>query len=339
MTAEYDVFLTNPSAKQQILLVQYPNRSRDKPYNASGLALPREMRIKPQAAHMELDISLNTDRNFNKWRGLKWGDALKTGREVQNVSATYGLAAGFTGVRGGVGGGLRRLQLKDAADRELDLSNGLIEFDDAQEQGKVMHTQTLGGQIVHHESATEAGKPVYFVGAFRGSELHLSQVTGSVQLRPQFHHLDAEDQRNRIAASRAAAEAEAAASAAPDIARVVHQTYKPTTINPKGELEQREHEMKMALQTAHEERWVKLEYVDEEEPEAYRVWNERMFVQDTSEAGGCVRLRSGMEDEEFLDAISAPAKEGTVRRRRRSRKGRGSEVVDVDVDVDDGEEG
>lgn len=340
VTAEYDVYLTNPTQAYQIFLLQYPNRPRDKPFNARLGALPREMRIKPQSGHLEVDVNLNTDHNFNKYRGLQWGDALQTGKEVQNASATYGMAAGFTGARGGVvGPGGRRVQMRDDVDRERTITDGLIDFDNAEVEGKVFHKQTVGGQIMRHDGPEDAGKPMYFVGAFRGSELHLTRVSGTAQMRPQFHHLDAEHQRKRIANSRAAAAAAADSDASahgPEVARVIHQTYKPTTNNPKGELEQREFEMRTALQTAHAEQWTKLKYVDEDEEDAFNTWNDKMFLQNTSEEGGCARLKSSMANDEFLDAISAPSKDGTTKKRRKGKRGKGSEAMDVDVD--DGEE-
>ena len=259
---------------------------------------------------------------------------MRTGRDVQGDGgqATYGLAAGFARARRG---GPQAVRVRDAAEREMELGNALGTFYDAEREGKVMRTQTLGGQIPKNESPEETGKPVYFVGAFRGEEVHLSRVAATVQMRPQFHHLDAEDQRNRISASREYAAASAAegvdtATATNDAepaTRVLRQSYKMS--NPKGELESREKQMRQGLQAAAEEQWVPLEYVDEDEDAAYETYRERMFVGDTEKAA---RLRSGMSVEEFLDAISAPG--GGVRRRRRG--GRKKEVMDLEGEGDEG---
>lgn len=314
MTAEYDIYLT-PAQSSQIYLLQYPNRDRSKPYNARTGVSPQELRIKPNSGHVEVDVNLNTSHNFNKYRGLKWGDALRTGKEVQNDSATYGLASGFAAQRRR---NAQQARLPDQADREFEIQNDLNTFYDAEKEDKVLHKQTLGGQIVNHDSKTEEGKPSYFVGAFRGSELHLSKVSGTAQMRPQFHHLDAEDQRSRIAKSKeSAAENPASAATAPDVARVVHQSYKPGTTNPKGELEQRSHAMRRSLQTSHEEPWVRMEFVDEDNTDAFDLWHERMFIKDTTEEGGCARLKSDMTDEDYIDAMSAPGRESPTRKRRR----------------------
>ena len=336
VTAEYDVFIT-PALQKQIFLLQYPNRDRQKPYNVRSGKQIDQLRIKPKSKHLELDINLNTERNYNKYQGLKWGNAMQTGKQLQNDDATYGIASGFSGHR--PRSTANRTPIKGQADREFDLQNDLATFYDAERENKVLVTQTLGGQIANHDGPDEAGKPLYFVGAFRGSELHLTKVDATVQMRPQFHHVDAEDQRNRLAATREYAAAVTAGAAdgmeasgesrkPVEQARIVHQTFRAST-NPKGELEQREHETKLALQAAEEEPWTTLEWVDEDDEEAYEVWNERMFVQDTE---GCVRLQGVMSDEDFLDEISTPRRESPTRRRKRVQRRR--EWVDLGGEED-----
>lgn len=93
---------------------------------------------------------------------------------------------------------------------------------------------------------------------------------------------------------------------------------------PKGELDQRQEEMKHFLDAASEEDWVRMEYVDEDDMAAFDTWNSRMFVADTANAA---ELQSALENEEYLDAISAPRFESTATRRRRSTRGSRSEVV------------
>lgn len=276
---------------------------------------------------------------------------MRTSKEVQNESATYGIASGFTGVKSAAARRAAGL-VKDEGERELDLQNDLANFHGdgaAQEveqvREKTMHTQTLGGQIIRHDSVSEEGKPIYFIGAFRGEELHLSRLDSTVQMRPQFHHLDAEDQRTRLANSRqpqashettngttGAGAASSSTAEAPAQPRVVTQSYITTTSNPRGDLEQREHELKNNLQAAHEEPWVPLEFVDEDDEDAYAVWAERMFVGDVAAAGV---LRSGMGDEEYLDAVSAPGREGLGRRRRKGKGRKRAEGGEVAEDVDD----
>ena len=180
---------------------QYPNRVRGRPYNLRNGAKPDDVRIKPSTGFIEVDVGLNTTFNFNKFKGLQWGDALSTSRDVHNSTGTYGPAAGFSNAKPRAAGG-RGNTLKDAVARESQISNDLLAFYEAETENKVLRTQTLGGQVLRHDSAEEAGKPIYFVGAFRKDELHLTQLSGAAQMRPQFHHLDAEEQRSRLAAAR-----------------------------------------------------------------------------------------------------------------------------------------
>jgi len=321
VTAEYDVYIT-PGLQEQIYLVQYPNRVRERPYNIRSGAAPEGMRIKPESGYLETDVRLNTGYNFNKYQGLKWGDALSTARELQNETSTFGAAAGFQGARA------RRAQvpLKDRADRELDISNDMMGFHESEAQNKVMHTQTLGGQIIKHDSTSEASgsRPMYFIGAFRGSELHLTKVDGTVQMRPQFHHVDAEEQRARIAAQRSR-DGEAGHPQG-DARALLQKNQKQGEEAEKDKLENR---TRMMMQAAEAEEWVPLEYVDEDEDEAFEMWRERMFVTDVHAAP---RLQSGMDADQYLDAISAPRRESPNRRRKRPPRRKQEE------NLEDGEE-
>jgi DNA-directed RNA polymerase-3 subunit RPC5 len=340
VTAEYDVYLT-PALEQQLLLLQYPNRAPDRPYNDPS---PDTVRIKPKSGHVEMDITLMTDGNFNKYQALKWGDSLRSQGNGES-NGTYGIAGGLSShfMVNGAANGRRRGSTSDEADRDLRLTNDLTAFSDAEQEGKAMRTQTLGGQIIRHDgTGDEAGKPLYFVGAFKGSELHLSQIAGTVQMRPVFHHLDAEDQRDRIASREQAAsgtvgEGAAEGSRRPEPRpRIVHQSYKSGAPggsgNPKGELEEQSANLTMALRTAAEERWVPLRYVDEYDDRAFEVYNKRLFNEDVG-TERCKILKAGMDADAWLDAMSAPGRGAAVRRRRRDRKGE-----QVEEDDDDGDD-
>ena len=284
-----------------------------------------------------MDVHLNTEHNLNKFQGLKWGDALRMGNDIHGEAAgTYGLAAGFARRRrtAGAGAGLR-----DQAEREAQIADDLGTFYDAAKAGKVLRTQTLGGQIPRGDGVW---KPRYFVGALRDGEVHLSAVSGVVQLRPQFHHLDAEDLRERVAGTREFATSAAvgdggvdgagtAEAGAEPATRVVRQSYK--MANPKGELESCEKQLRQALQSAAEEPWTELRFVDGGDEEAFKVFGERLFVRDVQ---GAVALRSAWSGEEFLDAVSAPSAGGARKRRRVGRKKGG---VDVGEDGEEEEVG
>lgn len=334
ITASYTVYLTSQT-HQNLYLLQYPNRPRTQPYNHAAGTAPSAVRIKPTSGFLEVDTELNTDRHFNRYQALKWGGAVKDVQDSRGLvdgeerRVTYGLASGLqargAGQRGA--GGMRN-GLMDEADREGAVQDDMVEFDAAKSEGRALYTQTLGGQIIQHDSDVETGKPVYYVGAFRGNELHLSRMAGTAQMRPLFHHLDAEDQRTRIMTSGAGiyggpgdTSMEESSARPAEKARVVHQSYKqaPSGIaNPRGELEEQTTAMRLALQTAAEEQWVPLEYVDEDDDGAFSTWEQRMFVKDT---GNAVQLKSSMDGEEYLDAVSGRpgspslAKKGKGRRK------------------------
>lgn len=280
-----------------------------------------DVRIKPNSGHLELDVELSTNYNFNKYQGLKWGDAVQASKTIQNDSGTYGPASGFGVPRGKPGG---RNQLKDKADIENQVANDLAAFRDAVDEDKVMHKQTLGGQIFRHDNQGEdISQPVYFLGAFAGNQLHLSKVDGTVQMRPQFHHIDAEAHRNRLATSRATAEADGAAAKPAPVARGLQQSYKEMSDDKDKDAPERL--MRKALADAEEESWVPLEYVDEAEEAAFELFHERMFLHDAEQAP---QLNSGMDDDAFLDAVSMPREGSPHRRRKRPPRKRDVEEGD-----------
>lgn len=322
--AEYDVFLT-PPIQEHIYLLQYPNRPRNRPYNNQYGATPHEMRIKPNSGFLEVDVKLSTQHNFNKYLGLKWGDATRTSHELHNSSGTYGLASGL--VYGKPRNMARGINLRDTGNRELDLENDLRTFNDAEQDNKVHSKQTLGGQIIHHNADTERGKPIYFVGAFHGDQLHLSKVTGTAQMRPNFHHLDAEEERNRISVARAQAEANGPVHepVARGLTRDKMQAAEKNTV---------EYRLRQGLLAAQMEPWIKMEYVDDEDDLAYETFNRTLKVEDVSKVP---HLKSAMDNDAYLDAISAPKHDSSTRRRKRAPR-RNKDTVEID-DEDEAEVG
>lgn len=318
MTAEYDVYLT-AAQQEQIYLLHYLNRTRERPYSQRFGAQPVDVRIKPNSGHLELDVELSTSYNFNKYQGLKWGDAVQAAKTIQNESGTYGPASGLGVARGKPGG-----KLKDKADLENQVSNDLAQFRDAVEEDKVMHKQTLGGQIFRHDNqGDDMAQPVYFLGAFSGNQLHLSKVDGTVQMRPQFHHIDAEAHRNRLATSRATAESEGAPAKPAPVARGLQQSYKEMSDDKDKDAPERL--MRKALQDAEEESWVPLDYVDEAEEAAFETFHERMFLHEAEHAP---QLNSSMDDDEFLDAVSMPRQGSPNRKRKKQPRKRDVEEGD-----------
>ncbi|KAF2803147.1 uncharacterized protein BDZ99DRAFT_468486 [Mytilinidion resinicola] len=307
--AEYDVFLT-PDLEEETYLLQYLNRAKEQPYNERHDMCPLELRMKQESGFIEVDVPVNVHMNFNRLNGVKWGESLRKAKE--DGQTAFGVTAGFerpqvrTGLaRGGLarggarGGGTARGRTATAEpakekkddDEDEELKELLYRFDDANEKGHVLNKQTLGGQILKQEE----GEPKYMVGAFRGKELHLTKLSGIVQMRPQFHHLDALMQQEQAARR---AESDAANPNKQSGPRAVQIQLKNSDLENKDMAS-----TKQLLKAAAEEKWMKLRYHDEDSAEAYSAYREKLFVQDIKAAP---KLHSVMNNEEYLEIISAP---------------------------------
>jgi DNA-directed RNA polymerase-3 subunit RPC5 len=144
----------------QIYLLQYPNRSREQPYNDRNNAQPLEVRIKPESGFIEMDIKTTVEVNYDKQKGAKWGQALETAKD--NGAPAFGIASGF-GKGTTLETGFSTRQRPPRGERNVE--NRLAAFYEANEAGKVLNKQTLGGQIIK----PEPGMPQYMLGAFRES--------------------------------------------------------------------------------------------------------------------------------------------------------------------------
>ncbi|KAK4984630.1 hypothetical protein LTR50_006480 [Elasticomyces elasticus] len=327
---EYDVFIT-PNLAEQIYLLQYPNRGRAQPYNERNGARPVEMRIKPGTGFLEMDVSLNTNANFNKHQGLKWGKAVKKAK-AQGIHS-FGLAAGLNAdpfrkrdadQKEGEDQ-IKDEDQKDGADQKEnaydddpieDGMDELMRFDLEAAEGNVMSRQTLGGQILDDEP----GMPVYMLGAFRGRELHLSKVDGIIQMRPQYHHIDAATLTQKNAA-RLEREREAGEAPRPTDPRGVQMSYKES-----GEQADEDSD-KEDPSIAQEEPWTKLVYRDEDEDESYIAYRDKLFVKDIN---GAARLVSDMTNEAYLEAYSMLSKDSGGRKKKKPSTKK--QVVAVELD-------
>ncbi|KAF2141909.1 uncharacterized protein K452DRAFT_326929 [Aplosporella prunicola CBS 121167] len=303
VTAEYDVYIT-PELQEQIFLLQYPNRGRDQPYNDRNNSRPVEMRMKPEAGFIEVDVPMNVHANYDKRKGVMWGEAMRKSQE--NGESAFGLAAGFSGLsRTAVPTKTAPQGRADIQNQELEedtVEQLLTKFEDANDKGHVMNKQTLGGQILKDET----GKPIYMLGAFRGKELHLTKISGIVQMRPQFHHLDAVRDLENASRRR-----EREANEPPRVGepRAVQMTIK----NDYGDAADAA-QSKEFLFRAQEEKWTKLRYYDEDTDEAFATYHEKLFVEDPEAAP---RLRSSLSNEAYLDAISAERSDPSGRSKKK----------------------
>ncbi len=162
--ASYDVYIKpRISADRQIYILQFPNRDSKQHYSEANQSLPFKMRIKPNAGMVEIDVPMDAMRNYDREKGIKWGDAMKKSNFSKN-GGSHGMPGGF-----GIGGaqpngrGRGRGQI---ADDELNQQKILDDYRNAVLREDVLVKQTLGGQCVSNEETT----PQYMIGTFRKSK-------------------------------------------------------------------------------------------------------------------------------------------------------------------------
>jgi len=348
VTAEYDVYITSPfpsstttskptskptpnnhEPSQSLYFLQFPTRDRETPYNAQSGTCPTSVRLKPTSGYLEVDVPINPSFNYDRTRAKEWGSALN--KASTEGAQGFGLAAGFAqnaAVRSGAG---PRGATATTDSRASSRRPGYFNADDEEEEKTKLVHQTLGGQIIREEK----GRPQYMLGAFRANELHLTPLTGLVQLRPQFHHLDATTQVERNA-----------------VRRTNHADGPPRTLEPRlvqmsaktgGDPESAEgasgETTKAYLATAQEETWVKLGYTDEDEEEAFNLYQELLFLGEDKAEARRTNLKASMSGDAWLDAISAPRLDPgqgkKILRPMRKRGGRQRDDEDEDDEVEE----
>jgi hypothetical protein len=332
IVASYRVFIAPPSqatsatqssSTSKLLLLQYPaHRPSSKPYNTRTLQKPTSLRIKPTTGFLEVDVPIDTRDNYNHDKGSDYGKALKRSR-VGQQSGTHGLAGGFnTGVVG------RRFQYDGGHLRDIPIHPG-SDSNVSSDHEDIVSTQTLGGKIVE----TSSGDPIYMLGSFRGSELHLSHLDALVQVRPQLHHLDAADEleRSRAVANAANAKKVNGLDTEPlgrmdggtaTIQRQITPTViesKAVDIKFKGPDDGNDTSLKdnaKALAKIQAERWQTYNWIDQSDQHSSDLFNKRMHLKTPTyadydgEAGSVAKLESVINNQDWLDRMSAPRQVG-----------------------------
>ena len=129
-------------------------------------------------------------------------------------------------------------------------------------------------------------------------ELHFTEITGTVQMRPQFHHIDAQAQITKTTLSRTSGKAPPKpAQPVTTAAAIAAQRNKSETDSGAATTYEATNRF---LEQAADENWKRLWYRDEEEPEAFRLFEETMVLGDVAAAG---ELRSEWSAAQYLDAI------------------------------------
>jgi len=181
-----------------------------------------------------------------------------------------------------------------------------------EEQHQDLVTQTLGGKIV---PSTERD-PIYMLGSFKNAQVHLTPVDAVVQMRPQLHHIDAEEEANQKKVSGATG-----GKSKPGVETA------PTRLESKAieiKMKDSTHEAKdrnlnsnaKLLRDIQMESWHNHDWVDQDEDSACTKFEQNMHLQYASGQNGkpdlssIPRLKSSLNNGDWLDKMSAPREDG-----------------------------
>ena len=196
---QYKLFIND--SKKRTLLIQYPNREVGAEYRGANGQKPLELRMKPKTGVVEIDIPMEIHVNYDKEKGIEYGEAMRDSRVLQQ-GGSYGLSGGLCVGSKSSANDARRAPMPEGPSKEKLLDN----FEDANNKGHVMNKITLGGRVVPFQD----GDPIYMYATFKGGEQHrlnsynesllanrstdicsFTKIDAMVQLRPQFDHVDA----------------------------------------------------------------------------------------------------------------------------------------------------
>ncbi|KAI0993011.1 hypothetical protein K3495_g15173 [Podosphaera aphanis] len=294
--ASYDVFVKpRISGERRVYILQFPNRDARQNYNASSGAQPLKMRIKPKAGMVEIDVPIQPFDDYDREKGIKWGHSMKKS-QISKGGGSHGLPGGF-GIGGAPPSTKGKGKEKNTENEVFNQEEILEDFEAAVKKELVLLKQTLGGQSILKSDTT----PQYMIGTFRKDQLHLTPVDEIVQMRPQFHHIDATTEQERLSRVR-----ETAAPKSSEV-RAVQMSVKSHT-----DYEKRDGEISIAERIAavQSEAWKLHQYIDEDTDEAWGEYSESMFVCPNHEntldiLTNLPELKSAYLDPEYLDAISS----------------------------------
>ncbi|KMQ48545.1 DNA-directed RNA polymerase III subunit Rpc5 [Trichophyton rubrum] len=290
ITASYDIFITDSQIRR--LLLQYPDRPADQPYNDSIGQKPLEFRLKPKTGLVELDIPIDTQVNYDEVKGLRYGNALAKSRITQE-NGSHGMAGGFNVNGGGIG------KFKTEGTGADDVNVYMDMDDEDRKAGVKMTTQVLGGRI----KKPVDGDPVYMLGAFRDNELHLAPLEAVVQLRPQLHHIDAYDEvsvkSKAMAKAKKDMDEDSTSRNAAMEARAIDMKVKSADTEGARAVGNNE----LLLKLFQDEKWEKYRWIDENDQESWDKYDQYMFNEGLEEP---VQLQSAITADDYLDSMSAP---------------------------------
>ena len=302
--ASYDVYLTQPSTASKVpsietsspspkaLVLQYPAyRPSSRPYNAARAQKPQELRLKPNTGLLEVDIPILTQENYNEDTGARYGKALSDSKTLHG-SSSHGLAGGF------YSGSSQAASLRDVPSH-----------DDALTHQPGLRTQTLGGKIVEHSEK----EPIYFLASMQNNSIQLSHLDAVVQMRPQLHHLDAEEELNqkRFQVGSAGSGLKGKTTAEPGASKVESRAIEIKLKDNKDDGRDRTlNENARNLRDIQIDTWQSHTWADQDEAGAQAVRNRLETFKNADNFTGTSHLKSSMSNGDWLDKMSAPREDG-----------------------------
>jgi DNA-directed RNA polymerase-3 subunit RPC5 len=176
IVASYDIYI-KPHLKdgKKVYILQFPNRDSRQNYSSANSSLPLELRMKEKSGLVELDVPMDTFRNYDREKGVRWGEAVRKSENTkQGGGGSHGLGGGF-GIGGAQGARPRGAQNDD--NEEMNMQEALMrDFARSVDQGRVLSKQTLGGQAIPRDRTT----PQYMIGAFRNRGCTLGMITSRI---------------------------------------------------------------------------------------------------------------------------------------------------------------
>jgi DNA-directed RNA polymerase-3 subunit RPC5 len=121
---------------------------------------------------VEMDVPMDAIRNYDREKGIKWGEAIKKSNSTKN-GGSHGMPGGF-GIGGAQPSGRGRGRGQNADD-ELNQQRIFQDYENAVKREEVLVKQTLGGQCISNDETT----PQYMIGTFRKSETLSSLISAS----------------------------------------------------------------------------------------------------------------------------------------------------------------
>ncbi|KAK6515628.1 hypothetical protein TWF506_007953 [Arthrobotrys conoides] len=259
----YDIVL-NTTFNDMMYLFQYPVRNRSQPYTFQEGFAPVEARMKVNTGALELDIPINVERNYDERKGVLYGDVLHKSRIQRSLRAGGGTDAGDRADNSSD----RRKRRRTAEDEDMEDDSAiptpetLLDFEEAKRKNRILNRQTLGAKM-------QGADANYFVALFQEDKLHFTRLTGALQLRPQFHHIDIMTEQER-ANQKAMREMNNPQSSKSAEARAVNLSVK-TASGDNRTLTAAE-QLAKDIRLEEDEPWREIEWVDQDDDEAWQMF-------------------------------------------------------------------